>query len=569
MLNAHILQGSLFGPYTPLQQLDILADFGTKSYIVGSTNSLLLQQKDRYSDILINLDEGTINVTSPSLKAALQLSTPDRRWIDFITQNVNDTWDDANPSRPKTMGYVGSEEFIRVQFEEYLLSLIASVKYRAHLAKHAHNPRIMLLPDIDGDPSADFGPDFIEAWSRTENHRLWAAHTDSHLFDIIEPRHPCAGGLTIDDIQRRITQQVQDLHWDERFAVGKEVLGRNLAAGREKASTLFNKLYADMEGMREAQRRKNEEARAAHHNNNNNHHHPHQAGDGQHSEKNGTGTTAAAGGVDLAKAQQTMQAVGSKAGAFVNSWAAWAGEKRRAAAAGWGKSTTNTTTTSTNSSTGGDNTPTSPSGTSSGWGASWGRASGSNNKNRASLAQTIDATAPPSSSSSERGARTSLSSSKGNRTTGAYYSSVAADADAESRPLNRNSRGSISTISGESMLDGAAGASGPEGSGAAVASSSPVKRRPVSGTITTTTASAQGGGSGTAAPSAKTNGAGSVSADDKVAEVSSSLKAAGNKADDDGGATEREPPASPAATRSSDAATAEAAEAKGAWETTR
>ena len=45
----------MFGPYTPLQQLDILADCGTKSYIIGSTNSLLLQQKDRYSEILINV----------------------------------------------------------------------------------------------------------------------------------------------------------------------------------------------------------------------------------------------------------------------------------------------------------------------------------------------------------------------------------------------------------------------------------------------------------------------------------------------------------------------------------
>lgn len=45
----------MFGPYTPLQQLDLLADYGTKSYVVGSTNSLLLQQKDRYSDILINV----------------------------------------------------------------------------------------------------------------------------------------------------------------------------------------------------------------------------------------------------------------------------------------------------------------------------------------------------------------------------------------------------------------------------------------------------------------------------------------------------------------------------------
>lgn len=49
------VKGGLFGPYTPLQQLDVLADSGTKSYIVGSTNSLLLQQRDRYSDILVNV----------------------------------------------------------------------------------------------------------------------------------------------------------------------------------------------------------------------------------------------------------------------------------------------------------------------------------------------------------------------------------------------------------------------------------------------------------------------------------------------------------------------------------
>ena len=49
----------MFGPYTPLQQLDVLADYGTKSYLVGSTNSLLLQQKDRYSDILVNVGNQT------------------------------------------------------------------------------------------------------------------------------------------------------------------------------------------------------------------------------------------------------------------------------------------------------------------------------------------------------------------------------------------------------------------------------------------------------------------------------------------------------------------------------
>lgn len=55
----------MFGPYTPLQQLDLLADDGTKSYVVGSTNSLLLQQKDRYSDILINVSSSKIAQCEP------------------------------------------------------------------------------------------------------------------------------------------------------------------------------------------------------------------------------------------------------------------------------------------------------------------------------------------------------------------------------------------------------------------------------------------------------------------------------------------------------------------------
>ncbi|TVY68964.1 Late secretory pathway protein AVL9 [Lachnellula suecica] len=308
------LQGSLFGPYTPLQQLDILADYGTKSYIVGSTNSLLLQQKDRYSDILINLDETTINITSSSLRAALTLSAADRRWMDFITQSVNDTWDDANPGRPKTMGYVGSEEFIRLQFEEYLLSLISSVKCHNYLNHHAHNPSAM-LPQVEGDPANDFGVDWIEAWTRSENYRIWERNTDSHLFDIVEPKHPCAGGLTIDDVQRRIAEQVKEFHLDERFAVGKEVLGRNLAAGREKASTVFNRLYADMEALKESQRRKHEEAK-------------------REAEKNGTPLPSPGfQAPDLNGAKQTVQSVGSKAGAYIGSWGTWMGEKRKT---GWG-----------------------------------------------------------------------------------------------------------------------------------------------------------------------------------------------------------------------------------------
>ncbi|CAK7269292.1 hypothetical protein SEPCBS119000_003495 [Sporothrix epigloea] len=400
-------KGSLFGPYTPLQQLDVLADVGTRSYVVGSTNSLLLQQRDRYSDILINLDDKTVNITSPALRTALQLSASDRRWIDFITQEVNDTWDESNPGRPKTLGYVGSEEFIRLQFEEYLLSLLSAVKYHNYTTT-AHNRTgrepAPPLPHIEGDPSSDFGVDFVASWSRTENYALWNANTDSHIFEFVEPKHPCAGGLSIDDVQRRIAQQVQDFHLDERFAQGKEVLGRNIAAGREKASTLFNKFYADVEALREAQRKRAEEAR--------------QAQLAEKAEKVQASAQVSSGGasdqtsghllsagvassVDLAKAQQTIQSAGARATAYMSSWASWAGEKRKAT--GWAR----TTGASGNGNDNGTNDSNISNANSplSGGSGNWSLLGSGGRANRNTMSSTMS-----DASSSERGLRMSISS---------------------------------------------------------------------------------------------------------------------------------------------------------------
>ena len=309
----------MFGPYTPLQQLDILADFGTKSYIVGSTNSLLLQQKDRYSDILINLDEDTVSITSSSLRSALALTAADRRWIDNLTQEVNETWDEANPSQPKTMQYQGSEEQIRKEFEAYILGLISSVKYHNFIVSNPSNSAT-----AEPDPATDFGLEWVEAWSKTENYRMWNSNTDVNLFAVSEPKHPCAGGLTIDDVQRRIADQVKDLHLDERLAAGREVLGRNFAAGREKASGMLNRLYSDMEYLRESQRRRAEDAAKAQ-----------EAKSPTEKSANATALPA----VDLQKAQAAASTAGQRASAYMSSWASWAGEKRKTGGwgAGWGR----------------------------------------------------------------------------------------------------------------------------------------------------------------------------------------------------------------------------------------
>ncbi|KAL8697371.1 MAG: hypothetical protein Q9224_002353, partial [Gallowayella concinna] len=259
-------KGSLFGPYTPLQQLDILADHDrTRSYLVGSTNSLLLQQRDRYSDILINLDDSSITISSPSLRTALALSAADRRWIDFLTQTVTSTWDPKNPSRPTTLAYMGSEEFIRLQFEEYLLALLASVKHHLYLSPPARNPTPPTQHQLHHthdtpDPIQDFNPDWLSFWQGTPSYALFLRTTDPHLFDIVEPRHPTAGALSVEDIQRRITQQIATLQLDSKVAATRENLGKHFVTGQKKVSTAFEKLWGDIEVLREAQKRKAEAA---------------------------------------------------------------------------------------------------------------------------------------------------------------------------------------------------------------------------------------------------------------------------------------------------------------------
>jgi hypothetical protein len=260
------------------------------------------------------------------------LSVADRRWIDFLTQAVNDTWDPTNPGRPKTLGYLGSEEFIRLQFEEYLLALLSSAKYHFYLQSQPANSHKAVLSDIDGDPATDFNLDWLEAWQHTENFRIFQKFTDSHLFDIVEPRHPCAGGLTIEDVQRRLTQQITELHLDERFSTGKEALNKHLATGQKKVSSAFNNLWADIEVMREAQRKRTEEQRAAYAAN-------------PDLPLHRSSTTPSAGSATWDNKSQTRgadlsshaQAVGQRAGAYISSWGAWASERRK----GWAKPSAN------------------------------------------------------------------------------------------------------------------------------------------------------------------------------------------------------------------------------------
>lgn len=257
---------------------------------------------------------------------------------------MNDTWDEAHPNQPKTHGYMGSEEFIRLQFEEYLLALLSCMKYHEELNSYLtgepsrRNRAQLDSYNIEGDPALEFNQEFLAHWRTTSNYALFQRLTsDALLFSVAEPRHPSAGGLTIDDVQRRISQQVADLHLDEKVREGREALNRHLSTGQKKVSAAFNSFWADIEAMREAQRKRNEEKAATQS--------PRPSLDRystlptSHSDSTSNSSTSASSwfpnrkvavpAVDMTQAQASVSAVGQKAGAYFSSWGTWASEKRK------------------------------------------------------------------------------------------------------------------------------------------------------------------------------------------------------------------------------------------------
>jgi hypothetical protein len=327
--------GSFFGPYTPLQQLDMLSSAGTISYIAGSTNSLVLSQKEKYCDMLVNLDTHAIDIHSGPLRAALYLSAADKKWIDFLVRTVQETWDEHDPTRPITHGYEGSEEFIRLQFEEYTLALLSSIKYRTFVASHkasAESHPQALLSEVYGDPAIEWATTFVSAWEKTDNYRMFDKFTDSHLFDVIEPRHPCAGASTVEEMQRKVAQQVADLHLDERLKNGREVIGAGLVTGQQKVSAALNTIWSDIEVMRENQRRRAEDRKLAAA--------AIEAGaadvgqaEGEKEKPMAAPALKFPAAPDLSQAQAQVQAASARAGAYLSSWGSWAQTKK----AGWGR----------------------------------------------------------------------------------------------------------------------------------------------------------------------------------------------------------------------------------------
>ncbi|KAH9924315.1 transport protein Avl9-domain-containing protein [Epithele typhae] len=222
---------SFFQPYLPLQQLDLLKD--TPSWLCGSTNSIVTQQKD--IDLLVNIETGAIEFRTPSVERMVALTAADRKWMDDIVTDVNNQY--TTDSEMTGMHFKGSDDYIRQKFEEYLMAALSTVKYATFLGK-GQNSGVMIADGGDSNAVADFNPVWLQEFRKTQSHEVWERVTDSMLFDIIEARHPCGEKPTVvSDIGLRLSEGIQELKLDQQLAPTREAISRTLAAG---STNFFN-----------------------------------------------------------------------------------------------------------------------------------------------------------------------------------------------------------------------------------------------------------------------------------------------------------------------------------------
>lgn len=121
--------GYVWLPYVTLQQMDVLLSPDTKGFIVGTSNAIFTQHSLCNIDVVVNIDNGSVEIRDPALASLLALTSPDKVFIEEIVKCVASSWDESETEDLlyQHMGFEGSDDDIRARFENYLVSMLASV----------------------------------------------------------------------------------------------------------------------------------------------------------------------------------------------------------------------------------------------------------------------------------------------------------------------------------------------------------------------------------------------------------------------------------------------------------
>ncbi|CAO1625369.1 unnamed protein product [Parajaminaea phylloscopi] len=306
---------AFFQPYLPLQQIEMLK---STSWLVGTTNLIFKQQKEFRPDVVVDLEQSSLDFLSapatasnapspapnqqshvhvePTLQQIVSLTPADRKWMDELVHVVTESYNPEDPGRPTTMRFEGSEDWVRAKFEDYICSMLACVKYSDFLDKSnpAAAPGTSAGVSESGTftPSAGsgvtlagsnvntagieapdsvqaihaFNPLFISAFKKTRAYSLWSSSTSPLLFDLVPYRHPCAGKVSaLEDVGLRLSAGLYDLKLDEQVRDTREYVekaGRGLFSMAERFGSEVAKRRRDWIAAQEAHQQQQAQAHA-------------------------------------------------------------------------------------------------------------------------------------------------------------------------------------------------------------------------------------------------------------------------------------------------------------------
>jgi hypothetical protein len=170
-------------------------------------------------EVLVNIDTSSVELLNNDLVHPLNLTSYDKKWMSQLI-SASSNYNSHNSTSSNT-NFVGSDDYIRLHFEDYLIGLLSTAKFSSFLKKtnkgELSNEEIQPYKDYDTNQLKQFNLAFIASWEKTLNYKLFDSTTDDHIFDVFEPKHVYAEvNHDYNSIKNTLTERLQMFKFENR-----------------------------------------------------------------------------------------------------------------------------------------------------------------------------------------------------------------------------------------------------------------------------------------------------------------------------------------------------------------
>ncbi|XP_013409171.1 late secretory pathway protein AVL9 homolog isoform X2 [Lingula anatina] len=216
-------KGSLCHPYLSLQFLDLLEEVNVRSFVIGATN-VLFRQKKHLTDVIVETEESKITIHDSELKRQLALSTADLRFADYLLKTVEG---DSTDAYLDGTSWEGGDEWVRVQFKVYLMSLLATVQKG------------------EQKQLEDFNLHFVNAFKTTHNYKVWTTGQHPEI-DALDAGHPFQGSFNIADMRLKVATSLQSSERGKKVNAAVSNTGKAVGGAFSSAKTAVSSWFSGL-----------------------------------------------------------------------------------------------------------------------------------------------------------------------------------------------------------------------------------------------------------------------------------------------------------------------------------